>query len=147
MDVELLPHSLGGGRAGRRPRLGSRVLRQAADAYDRVARPPYGRVPPPTPTGNRLRQAARIMSAFAYLTGDRSMTPIMLIAKLAALAEAVAELRESQRHAVQAAAALLGSSTAVPGSARQHCCPARRAVLPRTSPAGPATIRLRTARP
>jgi hypothetical protein len=46
------------------------------------------------------------MSAFAYLTGDRSMTPIMLIAKLAALAEAVAELRESQRHAVQAAAAL-----------------------------------------
>ena len=88
VDVELLPHSLGGGRAGRRLRLGSRVLRQAADAYDRAARPPYGRIPQPTPTGNRLRRAARIMSAFAYLTGDRSMTPIMLIAKLAALAEA-----------------------------------------------------------
>ena len=29
--------------------LGSRILRQAADAYDRAARPPYGRIPPPSP--------------------------------------------------------------------------------------------------
>ena len=85
--------------------LGSRILRQAADAYDRAARPPYGRIPPPTPAGNRLREAARLLSAFAYLTGDRSLTPIVLVTKLAALAEAVAELRESQRHAAQAAAA------------------------------------------
>jgi hypothetical protein len=85
--------------------LGSRILRQAADAYDRAARSPYGRIPPPTPAGNRLRQAARLLSAFAHLTGDRSLTPIVLITKLAALAEAVAELRESQRHAAQAAAA------------------------------------------
>jgi len=85
--------------------LGSRILRQAADAYDRAARSPYGCIPPPTPAGNRLRQAARLLSAFAYLTGDRSLTPIVLTTKLAALAEAVAELRESQRHAAQAAAA------------------------------------------
>jgi hypothetical protein len=85
--------------------LGSRILRQAADAYDRAARPPYGRIPPPTPSGNRLRQAARLLSAFAYLTSDRSMAPIVLITRLAALAEAVAELRESQRYAAQAAAA------------------------------------------
>ncbi len=85
--------------------LGSRSLRQAADAYDRAARLPYGRIPPPTPAGNRLRQAARLLSAFAYLTGDRSLIPIVLITKLAALAEAVAELRASQRHAAQAAAA------------------------------------------
>jgi hypothetical protein len=85
--------------------LGSRILRQAADAYDRAARTPYGRIPPPTPAGNRLRQAARLLSAFAYLTSDRSMAPIVLITKLAALAEAVAELRESQQHATQAAAA------------------------------------------
>jgi hypothetical protein len=85
--------------------LGRRILRQAADAYDRAARSPYGCIPPPTPAGNRLRQAARLLSAFAYLTGDRSLTPIVLITKLAALAEAVAELRESQRHAAQAAAA------------------------------------------
>ncbi|MGH3225064.1 MAG: relaxase/mobilization nuclease domain-containing protein [Streptosporangiaceae bacterium] len=86
--------------------LGSRVLAQAADAYDRAARSPYGRIPPPSPVGNRLRQAARLISAFAYLTQDRSMAPILLITKLAALAEAVAELRETQQHAAQAAAAL-----------------------------------------
>ena len=85
--------------------LGSRILRQAADAYDRAARSPYGHIPPPTPAGNRLRQAARLLSAFAYLTGDQSMAPIVLLSKLAALAEAVAELRESQQHAAQAAAA------------------------------------------
>jgi len=86
--------------------LGSRILRQAADAYDRAARSPYGRIPPPSPVGNRLRQAARLISAFAYLTQDRSMAPILFITKLAALAEAVAELRQSQQHAAQAAAAL-----------------------------------------
>ncbi len=85
--------------------LGSRILRQAADAYDRAARAPYARIPQPSPAGNRLRQAARIMSAFAYLTGDRTLTPIILLTRLAALAEAVAELRESQQRAAQAAAA------------------------------------------
>ena len=85
--------------------LGSRILRQAADAYDRAARSPYGRIPPPTPAGNQLRQAARLLSAFGYLTGDRSLTPIVLITRLAALAEAVADLRESQQRAAQAAAA------------------------------------------
>jgi len=86
--------------------LGSRILAQAADAYDRAARSPCGRIPPPTPVGNQLRQAARLISAFAYITGDRSMAPLVLIVKLAALAEAVAELRQSQQHAAQAAAAL-----------------------------------------
>jgi hypothetical protein len=85
--------------------LGSRVLRQAADAYDRAARSPYGRIPPPSRVGNRLRQAARLLSAFAYVTQDRSMAPLVLIARLAALAEAVAELRDAQQHAAQAAAA------------------------------------------
>ena len=45
--------------------LGSRILRQAADAYDRAARPPYGRIPPPSPAGNQLRQAAQLLSALA----------------------------------------------------------------------------------
>ena len=85
--------------------LGSRILAQAADAYDRAARAPYGRIPQPTPAGNRLRQAARIMAAFAYLADDRTLNPIILITRLAALAEAVAELRDSQQRAAQAAAA------------------------------------------
>jgi len=87
------------------PALGSRIPRQAADAYDRAARAPLGRIPPPSPAGNRLRQAARVLSTFAYLTGDRSLTPVVLITRPAALAEAVAELRDAQQHAAQAAAA------------------------------------------
>ncbi len=107
--------------------LGSRILRQAADAYDRAARSPYGRVPPPSPAGNHLREAARLLSAFAYLTSDRSMAPIVLITRLAALAEAVAELRGAQRHAAQAAAAL---------RAAEHLYAAARPVpAPRSRPA------------
>jgi len=110
--------------------LGSRILRQAADAYDRAARPPYGRIPPPSLAGNRLRQAARLLSAFASLTGDRSMAPIVLITRLAALAEAVAELRDAQQHAAQAAAARVAAeqlhAAAHPGPPAQPR-PAQRA--------------------
>jgi hypothetical protein len=42
----------------------------------------------PTPAGNQLRHAARLISAYAYLTGDRSLTPVVLLVRLAALAEA-----------------------------------------------------------
>jgi hypothetical protein len=86
--------------------LGSRALRRAADAYDRAARQPYGQIPAATPAGNQLRHAARLISAYAYLTADRTLTPVVLVVRLAALAEAVAGLRESQQRAAQAAAAL-----------------------------------------
>jgi hypothetical protein len=86
--------------------LGSRILRQAADAYDRAARPPYARIPAPTPAGNQLRRAARLITAFACLTKDPALTPIVLLTRLAALAEAVAGLRQAQEHAAQAASAL-----------------------------------------
>jgi len=86
--------------------LRSRPLRQAADFYDRAAREPYGRVPAPTPAGNQLRRAARLMATYARLSGDRTNTAAILILQLAALAEAVAELREAQHRAAQARAAL-----------------------------------------
>jgi hypothetical protein len=86
--------------------LGSRILRQAADAYDRAARAPYGNIPQPSPAGNRLRQAAQLISAFASVSGDRSLSQIALITRLAALAEAVSVLRQSQQRAAQAASAL-----------------------------------------
>ncbi len=85
--------------------LGSRVLRQAADAYDRAARAPYGRIPPPTPAGNQLRHAARLISALRVPDRRPALTPVVLLTRLAALAEAVAELRDSQQHAAQATAA------------------------------------------
>ena len=114
--------------------LGSRVLRQAADAYDRAARSPYGRIPPPSPVGNQLRQAARLLSAFAYVTQDRSMAPLVLIVKLAALAEAVAELRQSQQHAAQAAAALRAAER-LHAAARPAPAAQSRAASPQPQPA------------
>jgi hypothetical protein len=85
--------------------LRSRVIRQAADSFDRAARSPYGRIPRPTPTGNRLRQTARLLSATAFAGNDPARAQLMLIIRLAGLIEAVADLRQAQRHAAQAAAA------------------------------------------
>jgi hypothetical protein len=90
--------------------VGSRVLHQAADSYDRAARAPYGRIPQPTPTGDSLRRAARLLAKAALATEDSTSALVMLIIRPAsALAEAVAELRSGQRHAAQAAAARLAA--------------------------------------
>ena len=86
--------------------LGSQILRQAADAYDRAARTPYSRIPMRTAAGDGLRRAARLVSALGYLTSDPSFRPIVLIARLGALVEAIASLRQIQQHAAQAAGAL-----------------------------------------
>ena len=85
--------------------LGNQELRRAADAYDRAARCAYGRVPHPSPAGNRLRTAARVLSAVVIATGDPLIAQLRLILQLAALAEAVIDLRTAQRHAAQAHAA------------------------------------------
>ena len=110
--------------------LGSRTLRRAADDYGRAARQPWGRIPVPTPAGNHLRHAARLISTYAYLTGDRTLTPVVLLVRLAALAEAVAELRESQQRAAQAAAAL---------RAAQHLRTTTRPTRPPGRPAAATT--------
>jgi hypothetical protein len=84
--------------------LGSRVLRQAADSYDRAARAPYGRIPAPGQPGNNLRRAARLLSTLPS-TADVPLAEMTLLRRFARLAEAIAELREAQRLAAQAAAA------------------------------------------
>jgi hypothetical protein len=86
--------------------LGSRVLRRAADSYDRAARAPYGKVPRPTPAGNSLRQTARMLAAAAAAGGDDTTRAVVaLIHQLVTLAEAVADLRQARGHVAQAAAA------------------------------------------
>jgi hypothetical protein len=108
--------------------LGSRPLREAADFYDRAAREPHGRIPAPTPAGNQLRHAARLMATCAHLSGDHASTAAILILQLAALAEALAELRQAQQRATQARAALTAAQrlhTNRPAPARQPV--ARRA--------------------
>ncbi len=86
--------------------LGNRPLREAADAYERAAREPFGRPPPPTRAGNELRRAARVMAVYASASGDHTNKWAILILRIAALVEAVAELREVQQRAAQARAAL-----------------------------------------
>jgi hypothetical protein len=104
--------------------LGSRVLRQAADSYDRAARPAYGRTPRPTPTGNSLRQTARLLVKAAAVSGDDMLTQLTLITQLAALADAVISLRYAQRHAAQAAAARRAAEH-LHAAVRDHSLPAR----------------------
>jgi hypothetical protein len=115
--------------------LGSRVLRQAADSYDRAARAPYGRLPRPTPAGNSLRQTARLLAAVAAVSGDQTLAQVTLITRLAALAEAVIELRHAQRHAAQAAAARKAAEQ-LHAAARDHLTPPRE--RRRARPATPA---------
>jgi hypothetical protein len=85
--------------------LRSPELRRAADAYDRAARAGYGRIPAPTPEGRRLRAAARLLALQGAAAGSTGLVPAALMASLAGLVVAVAELREVQQHAAQAAAA------------------------------------------
>ena len=82
----------------------SKALRSAADCYDRAARMRYGRIPQATPEGRQLRAAARLLALAGHGDGNGAQVA-GLVAKLAALAVAVAGLREAQRHAAQAAAA------------------------------------------
>jgi len=81
------------------------ALRCAADAYDRAARAPHGRIPPRSRDGQRLRAVARLMALAANVTDDTTLAMAALVANLVALAAAVAELRQAQQHAAQAAAA------------------------------------------
>jgi hypothetical protein len=85
--------------------LGSRELRCAADAYDRAARAPHGRLPRRSRDGDQLRRTARLIALAGQVTGDGALTAIALVANLVALATAVAELRQAQQHAAQSAAA------------------------------------------
>jgi len=149
--------------------LRSRVVRQAAGACDRAARTGYGRIPRPTPSGAGLRQAARLLSAAALVSHDRTIAQAALIVRLAALAEAIAELRQAQQHAAQAAAArqaaeqlraatagtsgrdargpatsrvMTGPATATfPASQAQHQPDPRARRRPATRPAGPGPRR------
>ena len=105
--------------------LRSRELRCAADAYDRAARAPHGRIPRRSRNGDRLRRTARLIALTGHATGDSTLTAIALVANLVALMAAVAELRQAQQHAAQAAAArkaaermreaLVGAGASVPG--------------------------------
>ena len=85
--------------------LRSRELRCAADAYDRAARAPHGRLPRRSRDGDQLRRTARLIALTGQATRDGTLTAIALVANLVGLAAAVAELRRAQQRAAQSAAA------------------------------------------
>jgi hypothetical protein len=80
-------------------------LTRAADAYDRAARELWGRTPAPHPTGNALRNVARAMAMTGRARRDESAQLMALVVNLIAMTQAVAQLREAQDRAAQAAAA------------------------------------------
>ena len=114
--------------------LGSRTLRQAADSYARAARCGYGRIPP-TSAGNRLRATARLLALAATVGEQDQAAVLMLVATLAELAVAVAELREAQHHAAQASAARVAAerlqAVTCPGPPRARQGGVRPTVRPR----------------
>ena len=76
-------------------------LRQAAEGFERAARPPWGRVPPRTALGDALRTAAWCL----YHCQRRHSPGTVLLTALAGLARALADLRQAQRRYAQAEAA------------------------------------------
>lgn len=81
-------------------------LHEAAEALDRAARLPHGRAPARTPRAEQLRAVSRLLSAAGQLSNDKALFAMLrLIVNLSLLADALAELRESQRRLHQARAA------------------------------------------
>jgi hypothetical protein len=109
--------------------LRSPELRRAADDYDRAARAGHGRIPAPTPEGRRLRATARLLALQGAAAGGTGLVPAALLAGLAGLVVAVAELRQAQQHAAQAAAARQAAER-LHGQVRQIRPPGRLALQP-----------------
>jgi hypothetical protein len=115
--------------------LRSPELRCAADAYDRAARTPYGRLPRQTRDGSQLRATARLLGLLGNGTGDAVFAAAGLVASFAVLADAVAELRQAQQHAAQTAAARTAAEQVHAAMARSRSVPSHP--LRRPGPAGP----------
>jgi hypothetical protein len=79
--------------------IGNPALRDVADAYDRAARMAYGKIPPRTAEGDRMRAAARLLAVAGAAGGGSSPGAAQLTVGLLRLATAVGELREAQQHA------------------------------------------------
>ena len=94
-----------------------------ADAYDRAARMVYGKIPPRTAEGDRLRSAARLLVMAGGLGDASTREAIQLTASLVRLARAVGELRQAEQHAAQAAAARKVGSASTRASPRRGQTP------------------------
>ena len=80
-------------------------LTAAAEQYDQAARELFGAAPQRSGAGDGLRTAGRLLLAARIAKPSETAQLLALLAQLAALADAVTRLRESQQRAAQAAAA------------------------------------------
>ncbi|MEV4252207.1 hypothetical protein AB0J52_03445 [Spirillospora sp. NPDC049652] len=80
---------------------GNDHLRQAAEAYDRAARAPHGRIPSPTPSGRRLRNAARLLTVARANGGPGLQLLSAFTAALLTLIDAIGDLHHFHRHQAQ----------------------------------------------
>ena len=127
--------------------LGSRILRQAADAYDRAARPPYGRIPPPSPgrepapPGRPAAIRVRLPNRRPVHDPDRAHHPAGRARRSRRRTPRIPAARRPGRRSPRRSRTAARRRTpgtarpAAPGPARQHRRPARRAVVPPASPA------------
>jgi hypothetical protein len=125
-------------------RVAAAVLRSgplllAADTYDRAARSPHGMIPRRTRAGDDMRRVARLLASGAATGIGPEGRTVMLIARLAALLEAVAELREAQRRSAQAAAARRAAEQLHEAISAAPGLPGTRPAMSRTR-AGRATL-------
>ncbi|HEY6798063.1 MAG TPA: hypothetical protein VI248_25585, partial [Kineosporiaceae bacterium] len=86
------------------------TLTAASDAFDRAARDLHGRPPLRTTAGSSLRTVARLLATTGRASRDETTQVLALVAELASLADAVAQLRDVQDRAAQAAAARVAAS-------------------------------------
>ena len=84
-------------------------LTDAAEAFDRAGADLYGRIPQRSDTGQMLRAAGRMIAMLAAGSRNTEAHAAALVVALTALAAAVADLREAQQRAHQAAAARLAA--------------------------------------
>jgi hypothetical protein len=81
-------------------------LHDAAEAFDRATRVPYGRSPPRSNRGDALRAMARLLRVVGNLNDDETLVAMLrLILTLSLLADALAEIRDLQHRSHQARAA------------------------------------------
>ncbi|MEU8804836.1 hypothetical protein [Spirillospora sp. NPDC048819] len=83
---------------------GNRYLRRAADAYDRAARAPYGRIPRITSEGNALRITGRLLT-LAGVQDRTTLSVLELVGRLITLLETITQIRLLQQRQAQADAA------------------------------------------
>ena len=107
------------------------------DSFSRTGIP-SARIPAPNQPGNNLRRTARLLSTLPSV-GDIPLAETILLMRFARLAEAIADLREVQRLAAQAAAAAVRPNICAPpcpGTSRRHRADAPGSATPQLSTPG-----------